>query len=68
MSRGDGAQGLKVTRLRASPAVQGLRLQLPVQGVWVQTLVRELGSHRPRGQKTKTNSIKTLQTGPHKKK
>ena len=33
--------------------VQWLRLCLPKQGVWVQSLVRELRSHRPHGQKTK---------------
>ena len=30
------------------------RLHLPIQGLWVWSLVRELRSHMPRGQKTKT--------------
>ena len=34
--------------------VQWLRLHLPMQGVQVQSLARELGSHIPCGQKTKT--------------
>ena len=48
--------------------VQWLRLHLPVQGIQVQSLVRELRSHMPCGQKIKTynrsnvvtHSIKTL--------
>ena len=36
-----------------SLAVQWLELHLPMQGVWIQSLVRELRSHIPRGQKTK---------------
>ena len=48
--------------------VQWLRLCLPVEGVWVGSLVRELRSYMPFGQKIKaknrsnivTNSIKTL--------
>ena len=51
-----------------SLVVQWLRLGLPMQGVGVQSLVRELRSHVPHGQKIKTqnrsntvaNSIKTL--------
>ena len=51
-------------------------LCLPLQGVRVRSLARELRSHMPRGQETKTwnrnsvviNSIKTLKNGPHKKK
>ena len=35
-------------------AVQWLRLCLPMQGVWVQSLVGELRSHTLQGQKTKT--------------
>ena len=38
----------------ASLAVQWLRLCLPMQGVQVQSLVGQLRSHMPRGQKTKT--------------
>ena len=37
-----------------SLAVQWLRLRLPVQGVWVQPLVRELRSHMLGGQKNRT--------------
>ena len=33
--------------------VQWLRPHLPMQGVWVRSLVRELRFHMPRGQKTK---------------
>ena len=32
-----------------SLVVQWLRIQLPMQGTWVQTLVRELGSQMPQG-------------------
>ena len=34
--------------------VQGLSLRLPMQGVWVRFLVRELRPHMPGGQKIKT--------------
>ena len=34
-----------------SLVVQWLRLHLPMQGVWVQSLVAELRSHMPPGQK-----------------
>ena len=37
-----------------SLVVQWLRLHLPMQGVWVQSLVGELRSHMLLGQKTKT--------------
>ena len=37
-----------------SLSVQWLRLHLPMQGMQVQSLARELGSHMPCGQKTKT--------------
>ena len=40
--------------LGTSLAVQELRLCLPMQGVWVQSLVRELRFHMPHGQKTRT--------------
>ena len=48
-----------------SLAVQWLRLCLLMQGLWVQTLVRELRSYMPCGQKNHrskivTNSIKTF--------
>ena len=36
-----------------SLVVQWLRLRLPMQGVWVQYLVRKLRSHVPHGQKSK---------------
>ena len=51
-----------------SLVVQWLRLHLPVQGVWIRSMVRELSSHMPCHQKTKIenrsnivkNSMKTL--------
>ena len=53
--------------------VQWLRLHLPMQGVWVQSLVRELRHHMPHGQKQNrsnivTNSIKTFKMSHIKKK
>ena len=42
---------LELTQRGTLLAVQWLRLHLPMQGVWVQSLVRELRSHMPRGQK-----------------
>ena len=39
----------------ASLVVQWLRLCLPAQGVCIPSLVRELRSHMPRGQKNKTH-------------
>ena len=47
---------LKVQDLhhRTSLAVQWLRLCLPMQGVWVRSLVMELRSHMPPSWKTKT--------------
>ena len=45
---------LKNEQCGTSLAVQWLRLRLPMQGVWVRSLVRELRSHMPCGQKTKT--------------
>ena len=67
---------LKLISPGTSLVVQWLRLHLPVQGVWVWSLIRELSSHLPRGQKTKTwnrgyivtNSIKTLKMVHIKKK
>ena len=58
-----------------SLVVQWFRLHLPVQGEQVQSLVGELRSHMPQGQKTKTqnrsnivtNSIKTLKWFTSKK-
>ena len=40
--------------LGTSLAVQWLRPCLPMQEVWVQSLVGDLRSHMPRSQKTKT--------------
>ena len=44
--------------LGTSLAVQWLRLHLPMQGVRVQSLVRELRSHMLHGQKNKTKKKK----------
>ena len=42
-----------------SPVVQWLRIHLPIQGAWVQSLVGELRSHMPRStaKKKKRNTI-----------
>ena len=45
---------LKFSCPGTSLAVQWLRLHLPMQRVWVRSLIRELRSHMLRGQKTKT--------------
>ena len=45
---------IKKNEIGTSLLVQWLRLRLPMQGVRVQSLVGELRSHMPRGQKTKT--------------
>ena len=37
--------------METSLVVQWLRLHLPMQGVWVRSLVRELRSHMPYSQK-----------------
>lgn len=58
----------KTLHFRTSLVVQWFRLRLPMQGVQVWSLVWELGSYMPPGQKTKTwnrsttvtNSIKAL--------
>ena len=47
------AEGFKVSLHGISLVVPWLRLHLPMQVVWVQSLVRELGSHMPLCQKTK---------------
>ena len=44
-----------------SLVVQWLRLYLPVLGVQIQSLVRELRSHMPHGQKRKKEDIKQKQ-------
>ena len=46
-------QPLKTPSQGSPVVVQWLRLHLPMQGVWVQSLVRELRSRLPCGQKTK---------------
>ena len=46
-------QPLKTPSQGTPVVVQWLRLHLPMQGVWVQSLVRELRSRLPCGQKTK---------------
>ena len=55
-----------------SLAVQRLRLHLPMQGVRVQSLVRELRSHMPWGQKKRHKYCnkfnKDFKNGPHQKK
>ena len=58
----------KMYKQETSSMVQWLRFSLPMQEVWVQSLVRKLRSHMPLGQKTKacnrnnkvTNSIMTF--------
>ena len=63
-------------RFGTSLAVQWLRLRLPMQGVQVQSLDRELRSHMPHHQKTKNirqkqycNKFnKDFKNGPHQKK
>ena len=63
-------------RLGTSLMVQWLRLDLPKQGAWVQSLVREMRSHMPRGQKYQNIKHKQycnkfnedIKNGPHKKK
>ena len=45
---------IKIKDHQPSLAFQWLRLDLPMQRVWVQCLVGELGSHMPQGQKNKT--------------
>ena len=58
------SSAFKTSGLGTSLVVQWLRPCLPMQGVRVRPLVRELRSHMPLGQKarnnTVTNSIKTL--------
>ena len=51
-----GRVGLPSSRLYllgTPPVVQRLRLCLPIQGVWVRSLVEEVRSHMPCGQKKK---------------
>ena len=58
---------VKDIQVGSSLAVQGLGVHLLMQGVWVRSLARDLRSHMPTSQKTKTqitsnivtNSIKT---------
>ena len=66
----------KLKCVRNSSVVKQLRPCLPMQGVWVPSLVRKLRSHMAGGQKNKTynrnnmvtNSVKTLKTVIKKKK
>ena len=58
---------IRSAKERIFQVVQWLRLCLPMQEVWVQSLLKELRSHMPYSQKTKTenrsditNSKKTL--------
>ena len=51
---GEGQIMLRVLGRGTSLEVQWLKLHLPMQGVWVRSLVRELRSYRPHGQQTKT--------------
>ena len=44
--------------------IQWLRLHLPMQGVWVQSLVGELRSHMSLGQKTKTQVALVVKNPP----
>jgi len=67
---------IKISTWGTVLAVQWLRLCFPVQGAGVQSLVGELKSHTPLGQKTKTenrsntvtNSVKTLKMVHNQKK
>ena len=43
-----------------SLVIQQLRLPLPMQGVWVQSLVRELTSHMPYSQKIKKHKAEAI--------
>ena len=45
-----------------STEVQWLRLRLPMQGVWVPSLVGDLRSHMPCGVATKNKKIKITDT------
>ena len=47
--------------MEVSPVVQWLRLCLPIQGVWVQFLIRELRSCMPHSQKKQTKNVKWKQ-------
>ena len=67
---------LNLKHLGTSLTVQWLGLCLPMQGLRVRSLVGELGSHMPRGQKTKQNIEekqycnrfnKDFKNGPHQK-
>ena len=40
---------LKINKTGTSLVVQWLRIHLPTQGMWVQSLVSELRLHMPRG-------------------
>ena len=51
----------------ATREAQWWRLCLLMQGVWVQSLVGQLRSHMPRGQKTKTWNRSNIVNGPYQK-
>ena len=47
-------------------AVQQLKIHLPIQGVWLQSLVREISSDMPGGQKPKPKNRSDIVTNPMK--
>ena len=47
----------KKVNLGTSLMVQGLGLCLPMEKMWIQSLVGDLRSHMPHGQKYKTEAI-----------
>ena len=62
LSLGKTFLSIKVIFHGISLEVQCLRLRLPMQRVWVQSLVGELGSRAPHSQKTKNiNFLKSKQ-------
>ena len=50
---------IKNKTIWTSPAVRWLRLHLSMQGMWVQPLIRELGSHMPWGEVKKLKNKNT---------
>ena len=65
----------EIQNIGTSLVVQWLKLSFPVQEVWVQSLLGELRSHMPCGQKTKTEQKqygekfnKDFKNGPRQKK
>lgn len=59
---------LNSVTIETSPKVQWLRLVLPMQGAWVQSLARELGSFMLRNaakkKKKKNNSVMVFNKNP----